>query len=186
MDHASGGGASIASLDIVTERLAIATPPSSPPTIIDPANDENDEKNAHANAPNEGKARLRARIHPDKELQQQLFKAAQTQPRKRHSPVKSLLSKYDPDRQATPTRLSEVVTQESGGDEAEAPVFEYSAWALVAEEDTMRALQRMAMLARDEHAKDPRYSVEQHYTARLARLIDEAEVEFDYGYVGAQ
>ncbi|KAM0714274.1 hypothetical protein Q7P37_010061 [Cladosporium fusiforme] len=173
MDHASEG--SIGSLDTLTRRLAIATPPSSPPTIVDAASDRDSDKNS----PEEGKPKphLRAsvRVREDSDLGPQLFKAAE---RKHHSPIKSLLSRYDPDRQATPTRLCEVVTHDAD----EPPVFEYSAWALVAEEDTMRALQRMAMLARDEHAKDPRFSVEQHYSSRLARLIGEAEVKFDHGY----
>lgn len=65
----------------------------------------------------------------------------------------------------------------------EPQVFEYSAWAVVAEEDTMRALARVAMLARDEHAKDPRRSVEEYYSARLAGLIARAEVGFDGGFL---
>lgn len=55
---------------------------------------------------------------------------------------------------------------------------------MVAEEDTMRALARVAMLARDEHAKDPRRSVEEYYSARLAALIARAEVGFDGGFLG--
>lgn len=62
---------------------------------------------------------------------------------------------------------------------ASSQTFEFTTWGPVAEEDTSRALKRMAMLARDEHTKDPRRSVEEYYSERLARLIEEAEVEFD-------
>jgi hypothetical protein len=59
------------------------------------------------------------------------------------------------------------------------PTFEYNTWGPVVEEDTERALKRMAMLARDEHVKDPRRSVQEHYSRRLAKLIEEAEIVFD-------
>lgn len=61
--------------------------------------------------------------------------------------------------------------------------FEYSAWGPVAEEDTERALKRMAMLARDEHKQNPEHSVKEYYSMRLAKLIEEAEVEFDASHL---
>jgi hypothetical protein len=53
----------------------------------------------------------------------------------------------------------------------------------VAEEDTQRALKRMAMLAHDEYVKDPRRSVQEYYSMRLAKLIEEAEVAFDAAHL---
>jgi hypothetical protein len=66
---------------------------------------------------------------------------------------------------------------------AAAGTFEYSAWSSVAEEDTQRALKRMAMLAHDEYVKDPRRSVQEYYSMRLAKLIEEAEVAFDAAHL---
>lgn len=103
-------------------------------------------------------------------------------------------SKLRTDRSITPTRLSFVTAAAAAAAAAAAPttttaataaatpkpgVLEYTTWGPVAEEDTERALKRMAMLARDEHQKDPSFSVEEYYSMRLAKLIEEAEISFD-------
>jgi hypothetical protein len=41
----------------------------------------------------------------------------------------------------------------------------------------------MAMLAHDEYVKDPRRSVQEYYSMRLAKLIEEAEVAFDAAHL---
>lgn len=129
----------------------------------------------------EGKAHLRAQLREDAELGRQLFKSPE---RKRTLPKHELLRKYGArtDRSITPTRLS-VVTAAAGTTPTSATpkpgVLEFTTWGPVAEEDTERALKRMAMLARDEHQKDPQYTVEEYYSMRLAKLIEEAEISFD-------
>jgi hypothetical protein len=130
----------------------------------------------------EGKAHLRAQLREDAGLGRQLFKSPE---RKRALPKHELLRKYGArtDRSITPTRLS-VVTAAAANAAATAAttksgVFEFTTWGPVAEEDTERALKRMAMLARDEHQKDPQFTVEEYYSMRLAKLIEEAEVSFD-------
>lgn len=60
---------------------------------------------------------------------------------------------------------------------------EQSTWAQDAEDDVSKALMRLAMLARDEHKKEPGRTVKQLYSERLARLIKEAEIGFDETYV---
>lgn len=135
----------------------------------------------------EGKAHLRALVREDAELGRQLFKSPE---RKRPLPKHELLRKYGArtDRSITPTRLSVVTAAAATAATtaatavATAPkpgVLEYTTWGPVAEEDTERALKRMAMLARDEHQKDPSFSVEEYYSMRLAKLIEEAEISFD-------
>lgn len=82
------------------------------------------------------------------------------------------------DRAPTPTLLH-FAKRAPESDSGSPGVLEYSAWGPIAEEDTERALKRMAMLARDEHKADPQHSVKEYYSMRLAKLIEEAEVEFD-------
>lgn len=186
LEHAGASDRSFASLDTLTERLAIATPPSSPPKTASASTNRarrttTTVKPSPSTDTEEGKPHQRASA---REASAQLGKPRPSPSPFGPSPSRAPLSKPPADREATPTRLSEVLNTGTAAASANhPPVFEYSAWALVAEEDVMRALARMAMLARDEHAKDPRYSVVQHYTSRLAKLIDEAEVQFDYGYV---
>jgi hypothetical protein len=122
----------------------------------------------------EGKAHLRAHIREDVDLSRQLFKSPES---KRPVSKHELLRKYGgaADRSVTPTRLR----METAAAAAAPPTFEYDTWSPIAEEDTERALKRMAMLARDEHSKDPRYTVVEYYSMRLARLIGEGEVTFD-------
>jgi hypothetical protein len=92
------------------------------------------------------------------------------------------------DRSRMPTHLS-FVTKSSptppppATATAATATFEYSAWSSVAEEDTQRALKRMAMLAHDEFVKDPRRSVQEYYSVRLAKLIEEAEIAFDAAHL---
>jgi hypothetical protein len=136
----------------------------------------------------EGKAHLRALVREDAELGRQLFKSPE---RKRPLSKHELLKKYvaRTDRSITPTRLSVVTAAAAAATAATtaatpttAPkpgVLEYTTWGPVAEEDTERALKRMAMLARDEHQKDPSFTVEEYYSMRLAKLIEEAEISFD-------
>jgi hypothetical protein len=135
----------------------------------------------------EGKAHLRAQLREDAGLGRQLFKSPE---RKRALPKHELLRKYGArtDRSITPTRLSFVTaaaatsanTNTTAAAATPKPgVLEFTTWGPVAEEDTERALKRMAMLARDEHQKDPQYTVEEYYSMRLAKLIEEAEISFD-------
>lgn len=49
----------------------------------------------------------------------------------------------------------------------------------MASEDVELGLKRLAMLAKDEHTKDDNKTVQQYYSARLAKLIKRAEIEFD-------
>lgn len=136
----------------------------------------------------EGKAHLRSTLREDTHLHPQLFKSPTP---KRALRKHDVLKKYvlDPlaeDRSATPTHLS-FVTRPAASPTPPPPstastaagTFEYSAWSSVAEEDTQRALKRMAMLAHDEFVKDPRRSVQEYYSVRLAKLIEEAEIAFD-------
>lgn len=159
-----------ADIDILADRLQRTTPPVSPtgPSSGLGEGDEDPFK--------EGKAHLRAHVREDAELSRQLFKSPG---RKRPVPKHELLRKYAAaaDRSITPTRLS-FVTAAAAAD-ATSLTFEYNTWGPVAEEDTERALKRMAMLARDEHQKDPRHTVEEYYSMRLAKLIEEAEIAFD-------
>ena len=140
-----------------------------------------------------GKAHLRAFVREDAALGQQLFKSPERLQRKRAlGPQKHDLLKWyasaQTDRSVTPTRLSflsavTVVDTATGTGTstttATPGLLEYNNWSPVAEEDTERALKRMAMLARDEHQKDPKHSVEEYYSMRLAKLIEEAEIAFD-------
>lgn len=62
--------------------------------------------------------------------------------------------------------------------------YEHSTWEDIAEEDVTRALARMAMLARDEHNKNgARKSISEYYSARLAKLVEDAEIKFDPTYL---
>jgi hypothetical protein len=151
-----------ADLKVITDRLEHTT---IPPSTGDGESDEDPFK--------EGKAHLRAQVREDADLSRQLFKSPE---RKRPIPKHELLRKYGgaADRSVTPTRLR-IATAAA----AAPPTFEYDTWSLIAEEDTERALKRMALLARDEHSKDPRHTVVEYYSMRLARLIEEAEVTFD-------
>lgn len=135
----------------------------------------------------EGKAHLRAQLREDAKLGRQLFKSPE---RKRTLPKYEMLRKYGArtDRSITPTRLSFVTaaaantTADTATAATTAPkpgVLEFTTWGPVAEEDTERALKRMAMLARDEHQKNPQFTVEEYYSMRLAKLIEEAEISFD-------
>lgn len=132
----------------------------------------------------EGKAHLRP----------QLFRSpTPKRPMRKHE----ILNKYvlgeaataagEEDRSATPTHLSSVTKAASSRIppplQPPTATFEYSAWSSVAEEDTQRALKRMAMLAHDEYVKDPRRSVQEYYSMRLAKLIEEAEIAFDAAHL---
>lgn len=182
-----------ADFEIVTDRLQRSS--SSPP--ISPSSGPGDDLVSSAGFGDididldidedpfkEGKAHLRALVREDAELGRQLFKSPE---RKRPLSKHELLKKYvaRTDRSITPTRLSVVTaaaTAATAATTAATPkpgVLEYTTWGPVAEEDTERALKRMAMLARDEHQKDPSFTVEEYYSMRLAKLIEEAEISFD-------
>lgn len=181
-----------ADFEIVTDRLQRSS--SSPP--VSPSSGPGDDLVSSAGSGDididldidedpfkEGKAHLRALVREDAELGRQLFKSPE---RKRPLSKHELLKKYGArtDRSITPTRLS-VVTAAAAATAATTAatpkpgVLEYTTWGPVAEEDTERALKRMAMLARDEHQKDPSFTVEEYYSMRLAKLIEEAEISFD-------
>lgn len=153
----------------LADRLERTTPPVSPIT----GESSNSVEGEDSDPFKEGKTHLRAHVREDTELSKQLFKSPE---RKRPIAKHELLRKYAPvtDRSITPTRLSFVTAAA-----AAPPTFEYTSWGPVAEEDTERALKRMAMLARDEHTKDPRHTIEEYYSMRLAKLIEEAEISFD-------
>lgn len=191
-----------ADFEIVTDRLqrSSSSPPASP-SSGGPGDDQvssagsgdiDIDLDIDEDPFKEGKAHFRALVREDAELGRQLFKSPE---RKRPLPKHELLRKYGArtDRSITPTRLSFVTAAAAA---AAAPtttttttaaatatpkpgVLEYTTWGPVAEEDTERALKRMAMLARDEHQKDPSFSVEGYYSMRLAKLIEEAEISFD-------
>lgn len=181
-----------ADFEIVTDRLQRSS--SSPP--VSPSSGPGDDLVSSAGSGDididldidedpfkEGKAHLRALVREDAELGRQLFKSPE---RKRPLSKHELLKKYGArtDRSITPTRLSVVTAAAAAiaATTAATPkpgVLEYTTWGPVAEEDTERALKRMAMLARDEHQKDPSFTVEEYYSMRLAKLIEEAEISFD-------
>ncbi|GAB7323159.1 hypothetical protein MBLNU13_g05657t1 [Cladosporium sp. NU13] len=184
-----------ADFGIVTDRLQRSS--SSPP--VSPSSGPGDDLVSSAGSGDididldidedpfkEGKAHLRALVREDAELGRQLFKSPE---RKRPLSKHELLRKYGArtDRSITPTRLSFVKAAAATAATAAATpmtgpkpgVLEYTTWGPVAEEDTERALKRMAMLARDEHQKDPSFTVEEYYSMRLAKLIEEAEISFD-------
>lgn len=71
----------------------------------------------------------------------------------------------------------------SSESEASVKYPEASNWAREAVEDLENALTRMAMLAKDEHAVDPSKSVKELYSARLAQVIKDGEIEFDLNYM---
>lgn len=60
---------------------------------------------------------------------------------------------------------------------------EASKWDGVAEEDVMQGLQRLAVVAEDEHKENPSKSVEHYYSLRLAKIIAAGKVKFDVGYL---
>ncbi|KJX93984.1 hypothetical protein TI39_contig4229g00004 [Zymoseptoria brevis] len=60
---------------------------------------------------------------------------------------------------------------------------EASNWAREAIEDLENALARMAMLAKDEHAVDNSKSVKELYSAHLAQVIKDGEIEFDLNFM---
>jgi len=178
-----------ADFEVVTDRLQRSSSPANPGDLVSSAGSgEGDIDIEFDDDPfKEGKAHLRALVREDAELGRQLFKSPE---RKRPLPKHELLRKYGAriDRSATPTRLSFVTavattaTTANATTTAAAPkpgVPEYTTWGPVAEEDTERALKRMAMLARDEHQLDPSLTVEEYYSMRLAKLIEEAEISFD-------
>jgi hypothetical protein len=45
------------------------------------------------------------------------------------------------------------------------------------------ALKRLAMLAKDENQLDPRKSVKAYYSERLAKILKDAEIEFDVKFM---
>lgn len=186
-----------ADFEIVTDRLQRSS--SSPPTSPSSGGPGDDQVSSAGSGDididldidedpfKEGKAHLRSLVREDAELGRQLFKSPE---RKRPLPKHELLRKYGArtDRSITPTRLSFVTAAAATAATTAATaaattpkpgVLEYTTWGPVAEEDTERALKRMAMLARDEHQKDPSFSVEEYYSMRLAKLIEEAEISFD-------
>jgi len=157
-------------IDVASNRLFHASSPSTGNGNEDPFK--------------EGKAHLRL----------QLFKSpTPKRPMRKHE----ILNKYvlgaaaaaagEEDRSATPTHLSFVTKAASSPIppplQPPTTTFEYSAWSSVAEEDTQRALKRMAMLAHDEYVMDPRRSVQEYYSMRLAKLIEEAEIAFDAAHL---
>ncbi|QIW98877.1 hypothetical protein AMS68_004395 [Peltaster fructicola] len=63
-------------------------------------------------------------------------------------------------------------------------IYEHSSWAEIAEEDVVRALARMAMLAKDEHKENNfKQPVSHYYSTRMARLLRAGEIEFDSKYL---
>jgi len=171
-----------ADIENLADRLQNTTPPASPSasTGQGEANSTSGEGHDDEDPFKEGKAHLRAHVREDSELSRQSFKSPE---RKRPLSKHELLRKYagNTDRSITPTRLSfvTVAAATSAAAPTGPPTYEHTTWGPVAEEDTERALKRMAMLARDEHQKDPRRTVEEYYSMRLAKLIEEAEVSFD-------
>jgi hypothetical protein len=180
-----------ANIDVAAHRLSRATSPSTSSSTGGGKAD--DELEAEEDPFKEGKAHLRSTLREDTgSLYPQLFKSPKP---KRALRKHEVLKKYvldrlaDPeeDRSRTPTHLS-FVTRPASSPTPPPPAtaagtFEYSAWSSVAEEDTQRALKRMAMLAHDEYVKDPRRSVQEYYSIRLAKLIEEAEVAFDAAHL---
>lgn len=183
-----------ADFEIVTDRLQRCSSPISPGDQLSNASsgdiDIDLDVELDEDPFKEGKAHLRALVREDAQLGRQLFKSPER--RKRALPKHELLRKYGArteDRSITPTRLSFVTAAAATAAataNAATPatalkpgVLEYNTWGPVAEEDTERALKRMAMLARDEHQKDPQFTVEEYYSMRLAKLIEEAEISFD-------
>jgi hypothetical protein len=181
-----------ADIDVAAHRLSRATSPSTPSS--NGGGKADDELEAGEDPFKEGKAHLRSQLREDTggSLYPQLFKSPKP---KRALRKHEVLKKYvldrlaDPeeDRSRTPTHLS-FVTRPASSPTPPPPAtaagtFEYSAWSSVAEEDTQRALKRMAMLAHDEYVKDPRRSVQEYYSIRLAKLIEEAEVAFDAAHL---
>ena len=178
-----------ADIEVAADRLMRTSSPSTPPSSTSGGN-KGDAAHVDEQDPfKEGKAHLRSTLREDTHLHPQLFKSPTP---KRALRKHDVLKKYvlDPlaeDRSATPTHLSFVTRPAasptppppSTSATAAAGTFEYSAWSSVAEEDTQRALKRMAMLAHDEFVKDPRRSVQEYYSVRLAKLIEEAEIAFD-------
>ncbi|KAK5124467.1 hypothetical protein LTR85_001684 [Meristemomyces frigidus] len=75
----------------------------------------------------------------------------------------------------TPNKVKENVTPDASD------FMEHSIWEGIAEEDVEKALQRLAMLAKDEFKKDRGKSVEKYYSDRLAKLLKGAEIKFDVG-----
>lgn len=73
------------------------------------------------------------------------------------------------------TSLQRRVEQESAGE----GVAEKTTWEDEALEMASLGLARLVQLAKDEHALDSSKSVEQYFSAHLAKVIKEAEVEFD-------
>lgn len=183
-----------ADFEIVTDRLQRSSSPISPSSgpddLVSSAGsgdiDIDLDVDVDEDPFKEGKAHLRALVREDAQLGRQLFKSPE---RKRPLPKHELLRKYGArtDRSITPTRLSFVTAAAAIATATAATpttamkpgVLEYNTWGPVAEEDTERALKRMAMLARDEHQKDPQFTVEEYYSMRLAKLIEEAEISFD-------
>lgn len=60
---------------------------------------------------------------------------------------------------------------------------EASKWDGVAEEDLVQALQRLAVVAEDDHKEDPSKSVEHYYSVRLAEIIGGGTIKFDAAYL---
>jgi hypothetical protein len=185
-----------ADIDVAAHRLSRTTSPSASSSTGGVDGGKGDAVANEVDPFKEGKARLRSPLREDTHLHPQLFKSPKP---KRALRKHEVLKKYvldrpaDPeeDRSRTPTHLSFVTRPATSPTPppptltptAAAGTFEYSAWSSVAEEDTQRALKRMAMLAHDEYVKDPRRSVQEYYSMRLAKLIEEAEVAFDAAHL---
>lgn len=117
-----------------------------------------------------GKAYLRAHALKDVPMLHRLFRSLQ-------SSVVScmILTVSEAERDVTtPTQLESSLMSSPGQH-----FGEHSNWGSVAEEDVEAALQRLAMLARDDHKDDGSKSVEQHYSERLTVLLKKAEIEYD-------
>ncbi|KAM3414203.1 hypothetical protein BST61_g10861 [Cercospora zeina] len=74
-------------------------------------------------------------------------------------------------------RLDKVVTSDSEG------CLEYSNWGDEAEQAVRAGLAKLAQLARDENLANPEKSANEYYSERLAKLVNEAEVEFDIKFL---
>jgi hypothetical protein len=60
---------------------------------------------------------------------------------------------------------------------------EASKWDGVSEEDLIHGLQRLTVVAEDDHKEDPSKSVEHYYSVRLAKIIAGGAIKFDAAYL---
>ncbi|KAF2211216.1 hypothetical protein CERZMDRAFT_98533 [Cercospora zeae-maydis SCOH1-5] len=88
-------------------------------------------------------------------------------------PLNELHAHHIHARLASGERLDKAITSDSEG------CLEYSNWGDEAEEAVRVGLAKLAQLARDQHLANPQKSVNEYYSERLSKLINEAEVELD-------